>query len=89
MIAPITCGVWTRAFSGHPSAVGEARGWLAGLLDGLPVASDAVLVLSELATNALRHTASSGCGFSVSVEVRISHVCLQVREAYAKRSLKK
>lgn len=51
-------GSWTRSYPGQPTMVSAARRWLAGILYGTPIVDDAVLLLSEIATNALRHTAS-------------------------------
>jgi anti-sigma regulatory factor (Ser/Thr protein kinase) len=47
-----------RTFRGAPEELGSARAWLRKLLGGHPCADDAELILSELATNALRHTTS-------------------------------
>ncbi|MEZ0092682.1 ATP-binding protein [Streptacidiphilus sp. EB129] len=47
-----------RAFRGVPEVLGAARAWLRRLLDGHPCADDAKLIVSELAANAIRHTAS-------------------------------
>ena len=48
----------TRAFPGTPASVSEARAWVAGILAGFPAAADAELMASELATNAVLHSAS-------------------------------
>ncbi|RCV50660.1 ATP-binding protein [Marinitenerispora sediminis] len=52
----------SKRFAGHPDNVKPARAWLAALLAGSAVprqtAADAVLLLSELATNAIKHTLS-------------------------------
>ncbi|MGH3342731.1 MAG: ATP-binding protein [Carbonactinosporaceae bacterium] len=56
-----------RWFPGEPAAVSQARAWLAALLRPLPVLDDAVIVVSELATNALTHTASGREGYTVGV----------------------
>ncbi|MGH3343076.1 MAG: ATP-binding protein [Carbonactinosporaceae bacterium] len=58
-----------RAFPGDPASLAEARAWVAGLLAHLPVVDDAVLVVSELATNALAHTASARGGYTVAVRI--------------------
>ncbi|MGH3328821.1 MAG: ATP-binding protein [Streptomycetales bacterium] len=79
MIQLSRCGAWQRTFPGTPASVGEARRWLAELLEGLP-AADAILVLSELASNTLRHTASRERGFAVAVEVRLRTVRLEVTD---------
>jgi anti-sigma regulatory factor (Ser/Thr protein kinase) len=60
---------WT--FPGAADQVRHARRALAGVLAGCPAADDIVLCLSELATNAARHSASAGPGgiFRVAADV--------------------
>ena len=60
---------WARAFPGTPRQVGAARRFVASLLDGSPFCDDAVLVVSELFTNALLHTDSGKPGGLVVVQV--------------------
>jgi anti-sigma regulatory factor (Ser/Thr protein kinase) len=64
-----------------PASVAEARGWLDRLLAAkgisAPVRSDAVLIVSELVTNALRHglgeiTVRSGVGDASTVDVAVT-----------------
>ena len=57
-----------RVFPGAGSQVGRARLFVGDVLDGCPVADDAVLLTSELVTNAIAHTAS-GMGGKVIVTV--------------------
>jgi anti-sigma regulatory factor (Ser/Thr protein kinase) len=57
-----------RVFPGASSQVGRARLFVWDVLDGCPVADDAVLLTSELVTNAIVHTAS-GKGGKVIVTV--------------------
>jgi len=57
-----------RVFPGASSQVGRARLFVGDVLDGCPVADDAVLLTSELVTNAIAHTAS-GRGGKVIVTV--------------------
>ncbi|MGH3343618.1 MAG: ATP-binding protein [Carbonactinosporaceae bacterium] len=56
-----------RRFGGEPASVSEARAWLADLLRPLPVVDDAVIVVSELAANAVTHTLSARGGYTVAV----------------------
>ena len=53
MSAPATPLIaWSRFFPASPPQIREARRFLATILDGCPAADDALLCLSELATNA-------------------------------------
>jgi hypothetical protein len=47
---------WARTFPAVPAQVREARRFLAGLLDGGQAADDALICLSELASNAVVHS---------------------------------
>jgi serine/threonine-protein kinase RsbW len=60
---------WARAFPGTPRQAGAARRFVASLLDGSPFCDDAVVVVSELFTNALLHTDSGKPGGLVVVQV--------------------
>jgi anti-sigma regulatory factor (Ser/Thr protein kinase) len=48
-----------RTFPGHPQELRTARNWIRTLLDGHPHADDAALIVTELGSNALRHSSSS------------------------------
>ena len=56
------------AFPGDERGVRTARAWLWGHLDGHRRADDIALVAAELAANAMRHTASQGWLFALSIE---------------------
>lgn len=58
-------------FPGTADQVRRARSAVAAALDGYPLAGDAVLCVSELATNAVRHSASGWPGgvFAVRAEI--------------------
>lgn len=60
---------WARAFPGTPRQVGASRRFVASLLDGSPFCDDAVVVVSELFTNAVLHTDSGKPGGLVVVQV--------------------
>ncbi|AKN70666.1 hypothetical protein QR97_13310 [Streptomyces sp. PBH53] len=53
---------WCRVFPGLPEEVPHARHFVASLLADRGPVEDALLVVSELATNALRHTRSGVVG---------------------------
>jgi serine/threonine-protein kinase RsbW len=63
---------WRKSFPGLASEVGEARRFLAGHLDGCPVADDALVCLSELATNVVLHSDSRLPGGSFEVRGSMS-----------------
>ncbi|MEV7011943.1 ATP-binding protein [Streptosporangium sp. NPDC051022] len=62
----------TRHFPGRLEAVGQIRWFVAGLVDGLPRAYDITLCASELAANAIEHTASGEAGGTVEVRVDLA-----------------
>lgn len=58
----------TRMFSGSKQEIRSVREWVGRVVDGSDVADDVVLLSSELATNAVLHSASGGDGtFTVLV----------------------
>jgi anti-sigma regulatory factor (Ser/Thr protein kinase) len=78
--APAAPPVTGRVFPGEAGQVREARRFLAGVLDGCPAADDALLCVSELATNAVLHSYSShpgGC-FTVRATARAGSVRVEV-----------
>ncbi|CAM4068196.1 ATP-binding protein [Nocardiopsis gilva] len=76
---------FTRTFRGHPYEVAKARHWVEGMLSAViyrpPIPDDivgtAVLLVSEAATNAIRHTAT-GLGGRFTVVVHLSPGLLSV-----------
>jgi serine/threonine-protein kinase RsbW len=60
---------WARAFPGTPRQVSAARQFVTSMLDGSPLRDDAVVVVSELFTNAVRHTRSGQPGGLVVVQL--------------------
>src|SRR5215472_5581414 len=72
-----------QAFTGRRDQVREARRFLADVLDGCPAADEATLIVSELAGNAVVHSASQrrGGAFTVTTEIRHGqHVRIEVRD---------
>ncbi len=60
---------WARAFHGTAQQTTAARRFVLGLLEGSPFRDDAVLVLSELFTNAIMHSNSGKPGGLVIVQI--------------------
>jgi len=74
----------TRIFPGQRDQIGHARRFVGRVLDGNPLAQDAALLTSELATNAVLHTASGkGGSFAVTVRQHASRVRVEVWDAGA------
>ncbi|SDE67994.1 ATP-binding protein [Streptomyces griseoaurantiacus] len=71
---------WCRAFPGLSEEVAQARHFVASLLAERGPVDDAVLIVSELATNAVRHSLSGLAGgwFLVIVGFRHDLVRLEV-----------
>jgi anti-sigma regulatory factor (Ser/Thr protein kinase) len=73
----------SRTFAATPAHVRAARRFLAGILDEHQVADDdALLCLSELATNAIVHSHSSqpGGSFTVRVQLHGQRLRVEVRD---------
>lgn len=62
---------WARTFAANAGQVRQARRFLATILDGRPLADEAVLCLSELVTNSLQHSHSALPGGAVTVRVAL------------------
>jgi serine/threonine-protein kinase RsbW len=83
MSAPATPLIaWSRRFAASPPQIREARLFLATILEGCPVADDALLCLSELATNALLHSRSREPGgyFTVHAQRQGDDLRVEVRD---------
>ncbi|MEW9530803.1 ATP-binding protein [Microbispora sp. NPDC049125] len=65
-------------FPGTAAAVQCARTFIADALGGRGRADDAVLLVSELATNAVRHTVSGAPGGVFEVDVLVDGACVHV-----------
>jgi serine/threonine-protein kinase RsbW len=72
-----------QVFPAHPRQVGAARVFLAAVLDGCPAADDAILCISELATNAVPHSASRNPGgtFTVRASIFDDQVRIEVEDS--------
>ncbi len=73
---------WSRTFPATAAQVGEARQFLSAILDGAADADDAVLCVSELATNATLHSRSREPGgkFTLRVERGEDRLRVEVRD---------
>lgn len=71
---------FSRYFLGSAPSITEARRFVVALLRGWPVVHEAELIVSELATNAIRHSASGRFGgrFLVSVQAHPDRLWLGV-----------
>jgi anti-sigma regulatory factor (Ser/Thr protein kinase) len=75
-----------RSFPGKPDQVARVRGFVRLVLGPVPVADEAVLLASELATNAIVHTASGHGGtFAVTVKRYPSAVRVEVHDTGSHR----
>ena len=63
-----------RTFPGDPRALRTARHWIHATLNGHPRSDDAALILTELGTNALTHTASGDGVGSFHVTLTVSEL---------------
>jgi serine/threonine-protein kinase RsbW len=73
-----------RRFNGHPDQVLLARQFVvSALVEDSPIREVARLLVSEVATNAVRHTASGTAegGFRVSYELRDDRLRVEVYDA--------
>ncbi|WP_449065548.1 ATP-binding protein [Planomonospora algeriensis] len=70
----------SRHFLGSTASVREARRFVTAFLNGWPVVEAAELIVSELATNAVRHSASGRFGgrFLVTIHVGRDRLWLAV-----------
>jgi anti-sigma regulatory factor (Ser/Thr protein kinase) len=73
---------WSRVFPATPAQIQEARRFLAQILDGRPAAYDAILCLSEVATNAAVHSQSRRPGgrFTVHAAIHAGLLRVEVRD---------
>ena len=73
---------FTRVFHGRADQVSQARHEVARHLSacGCPRTDDVVLVLSELASNAVLHSASTGKSFTVRTELFPTYIQVEVED---------
>jgi len=66
-----------RTFAGSPEEIHHVRHFVRQVIAGCPVTDDVILLASEVATNAVRHTAS-GLDGTFCVLVQIVERCVRV-----------
>jgi serine/threonine-protein kinase RsbW len=70
----------TATYPGRADQVSHVRHAMAKYLARCPAAGDAVLIVSELASNAIVHSASRGAFFTIRAEVRADHVRIEAED---------
>lgn len=70
---PNLARAWQQAFPGTPDQLRPVRAALRIFLDGCPAADDVGLLVTELAANAIAHSASGEPGGTFTVRVRHAH----------------
>jgi hypothetical protein len=74
---------FSRAYPGRPEQVQRVRADLGAILDGCPIADETILVASELAANAVTHSASGQPGGRFIVRAAVcpgDHVRVEVED---------
>jgi anti-sigma regulatory factor (Ser/Thr protein kinase) len=64
---------WQQVFPGTPDQLRQVRAALRTFLDGCPATDDVALLITELAANAILHSASGGPGGTFTVRVWHAH----------------
>jgi anti-sigma regulatory factor (Ser/Thr protein kinase) len=80
MPKPATATRFTGTYAGRPDQVQDARRAVARHLAGCPALDDAVLIVSELASNAILHSASRGEFFTVRAELHADYVWVEAED---------
>ena len=78
--APVTAICYIGIYPGQADQVSLARRAVARHLAGCPAADDMILIVSELASNAVMHSVSQGQFFTVRAEVYPDHVRVEVED---------
>jgi anti-sigma regulatory factor (Ser/Thr protein kinase) len=77
---PITVTCFTAVYPRRPDQVQHARQAVARHLIGCAAAYDAVLIVSELTSNAVLHSASRGEFFTVRAELHADYVWVETED---------
>jgi anti-sigma regulatory factor (Ser/Thr protein kinase) len=78
--APLAATCYTGIYPGRADQLHHVRRAVARHLAGCPAADDAVLILSELAANAIVHSASRGQFFTVRAERYPDYVWVEAED---------
>ncbi len=78
--ATATASHYTGTYHGRPDQVRKVRAAVAAHLAGGPAADDAVLIVSEIVSNAIVHSDSAGEFFTIRVEARPDHVRIECED---------
>lgn len=70
---PDLARTWQQAFPGTPEQLRQVRAALRTVMDGCAATDDLVLLVSEMAANAIVHSASGGPDGTFTVRVRHVH----------------
>ena len=77
----VTATMYAGTFHGRPDQVRRARAAVARYLDGCPAADDAVLVVSEIASNSVLHSRSGGEFFAIRCQLYPDYAWDRVRRS--------
>ena|ERR1035437_1329282 len=80
MRKPATATRFTGTYPGRPDQVQDARRAVARHLAGCPAQDDAMLIVSELASNAIVHSASRGEFFTIRAELHADYVWVEAED---------
>jgi hypothetical protein len=78
--AATTTSYYERTYAGYPDQVRKVRAAVAGHLAGCPVADDAILIASEIVSNAIVHSASNGQFLTIRVSTGPGHVQIECQD---------
>jgi anti-sigma regulatory factor (Ser/Thr protein kinase) len=71
---------YQQTFPGRPDQAARVRHEIAAYLDGCPAADDAILIVSEIVSNAIVHSVSKGKSFTVRCETFRDYVWLECED---------
>ncbi|WP_019549317.1 ATP-binding protein [Streptomyces sulphureus] len=84
-----TVRIWELSCPGLREEIGRARRWTHDILSDSPCADDAALIVTELGTNALLHSASGNGTGVVRIHLRrtVDSVAVSVRDSGGRQSI--